>query len=319
VISSSSFEWREHLVLSRDLQVAGERGEFFRRVRTGEFVAIYRGAYVRASEWEAMGRDARYLARIRAATAYAREPLIFSHESAAALWRLPSVEPWPRRVHCLSQNSAGGRSNGMFVRHTVGVPDEVATVDGLAVTTMSRTVVDLAAASAFGQAVAMADAALRRTAHPISGVPGTALGKDDLYAELELLPLRHGTARARRVIDFADGLADRPGESMSRVSMWIAQLPMPRLQVRLAGASGRGYVVDFWWPEFNLMGEFDGRDKYSNPEFLRGRTPEQALHDEKLREDDLRALDGRRMSRWSWQIALSPARMRAHLLAAGLH
>ena len=148
MISSSSFEWREHLVLSRDLQVAGERGEFFRRVRTGEFVAIYRGAYVRASEWEAMGRDARYLARIRAATAYAREPLIFSHESAAALWRLPSVEPWPRRVHCLSQNSAGGRSNGMFVRHTVGVPDEVATVDGLAVTTMSRTVVDLAAASA---------------------------------------------------------------------------------------------------------------------------------------------------------------------------
>ncbi len=42
---------------------------------------------------------------------------------------------------------------------------------------------------------------------------------------------------------------------------------MPQLQVALRGASGRVYVVDFWWPEFNMIGEFDGNIKYADLEF----------------------------------------------------
>ena len=92
---------------------------------------------------------------------------------------------------------------------------------------------------------------------------------------------------------------------------------MPQLQVAIEGASGQVYIVDFWWPEFNMIGEFDGNAKYTDPEFLRGRTPEQALIDEKRREDDLRAA-GHGMTRWHWQIACSLNRLRAHLLAAGI-
>ena len=96
-----------------------------------------------------------------------------------------------------------------------------------------------------------------------------------------------------------------------------ARLPMPDLQVPLRGASGRVYVVDFWWEQFRAFGEFDGRFKYENPEFLRGRTPEQAMYDEKLREDDLRALD-RRSARWNWEVARSVPLLRERLAAAGV-
>lgn len=92
---------------------------------------------------------------------------------------------------------------------------------------------------------------------------------------------------------------------------------MPVLQAEIVGASGRVWTVDFWWPGFNLVGEFDGKVEYSDPAFLRGRTPEQALLDEKDREDDIRAA-GHRMSRWGWTTALSPGLLRAHLVAAGL-
>lgn len=92
---------------------------------------------------------------------------------------------------------------------------------------------------------------------------------------------------------------------------------MPVLQQGVVGASGKTYFVDFWWPGSNLVGEFDGKAKYRDPEFLRGRTPEQALLDEKAREDDIRAA-GYRMSRRGWDIAMSPSRLRAHLVAAGL-
>jgi hypothetical protein len=88
-------------------------------------------------------------------------------------------------------------------------------------------------------------------------------------------------------------------------------------KVALAGASGRIYIVDFWWPQFNMIGEFDGDAKYTDPEFLRGRTPEQALLDEKLREDDLRAA-GHGMCRWRWSTAMSVHSLHAHLRAAGI-
>ena len=97
-----------------------------------------------------------------------------------------------------------------------------------------------------------------------------------------------------------------------------ARIPAPELQVELAGASGRRYTVDFWWPQFGTFGEFDGRFKYSDPRFLRGRSPEQALFDEKVREDDLRA-PGRGCARWGWEVAQSVPLLRARLSAAGVH
>ena len=205
----------------------------------------------------------------------------------------------------------------MLVRHTVGMPELTEMIDGLHVTSLARTVVDIASARSFTHAVTMADAALRRSLHPLRGVPPTALSRELLAEELDRLPLRHGSVKARRVVEFADGLADRPGESVSRVNMHRAALSAPQLQVVLTGRSGRRYVVDFWWPQFNVIGEFDGRAKYTDPEFLRGRTPEQALLDEKSREDDLRAA-GHSVSRWGWDVAINPRLLRAHLVAAGV-
>jgi hypothetical protein len=333
-----ALEWRDNVILTRDLVVPGDRAEFFRRVRQREFVPIFRGVFVRAERWSSLGNDERYRARVKAAAASADcEALpaptdasgpaasaipvdgrpVFSNHSAAALWRLAWIGDWPKRAHTVEPIAAGGRSNAMFIRHTSGVPDDRIEIDGLEVTALARTVVDLARTESFGRAVTLADSALRRTLHPIEGVPRTLLTRADLEGELDRIPLRHGSARARNVIEFADGAADRPGESMSRVSMRVAGLPPPQLQVELVGASGRIWTVDFWWPSVNLIGEFDGKHKYTEAEFLRGRTPQQVVYDEKMREDDLRAA-GYRVSRWPWKVALSPALLRDTLVAAGL-
>ena len=102
---------------------------------------------------------------------------------------------------------------------------------------------------------------------------------------------------------------------MSRVSILRAGLTAPLLQVPLRGASGKEYFVDFFWPEFNVVGEFDGKAKYTDPAFLRGRTAEQAVYDEKLREDDLRAVPYG-FTRWKWSTAISPAALGALLSRA---
>jgi hypothetical protein len=301
---------------SREQRDGSNRSALLSLTRSGELTRIFPGIYVESEFWSALDPDSRYRLRVRA-VADEHGQIVVSHESAAALWRLPKIGPRPTRVHVLEPINGPGRPTSKLVRHPVGVPDDVTTIDGIRVTSIARTVVDVAATNTFVEGVTVMDAALRRTSHPLVGLPLTIITKDDLFDELERIPLRHGRAKARRAIEFADPLADRPGESISRVSMSIAGLPAPRLQVRLQGASGRWYTVDFWWPQFNHIGEFDGRFKYSDPEFLRGRTPHQALLDEKAREDDLRA-SGRGMSRWMWETALSPKRLRDLLVAAGV-
>jgi hypothetical protein len=101
------------------------------------------------------------------------------------------------------------------------------------------------------------------------------------------------------------------------VNMALAHLTPPELQSGLVGASGRRWFVDFWWPRFNVIGEFDGDSKYTDLRFLRGRTPERALLEEKDREDDLRAA-GHAMSRWGWKVANSMPDLRDQLVRAGV-
>ncbi|MCC6270731.1 MAG: hypothetical protein IT190_05600 [Microbacteriaceae bacterium] len=315
--STDLTDWREYILLPRDIETPGERSDFFARARRGEYTRLFRGVHIATARWEVMGDDERYRAIIKATAAFYKGEQIYSHSSAAALWRLPWIGIWPSRVHVTVPTADGGRSRQMFARHTTGIPEQVVEIEGVTVTTLARTCVDVSRTQPFGRAVTVVDAALRRSTHPWPGVPAVAVFREDLLRELEGVPTRQGVVKAQRVIHFANGLADRPGESMSRVSMHLAHLPIPELQVPLVGASGKTWTVDFYWRERRLIGEFDGVVKYTNAEFLQGRSPAEALIDEKVREDDLRAADYG-MSRWGWSVAMSPSLIRQHLARAGL-
>lgn len=317
VIDPRQLEWRDQLILTRDIGVAGERKEFYAQVRAGEFTPLRRGVFMKTELWSALDPDSQYRARIHAVVAHERTDPVVSHVSAAALWQLPWITTYPRSVHILHDFADGGRSTKAITRHSVGLPQTIEWIDGVRVTSLARTVVDVACAADFIQGVAIADAALRRTAVPLPGVPATTVTREDLLAVLATVPKSHGTARALRTIEFADGSADRPGESISRVNIHLAGLTAPQLQTPLRGASGRLWHVDFWWSQFNLIGEFDGKAKYTDERYLRGRTAAEAVYDEKLREDDLRAA-GHGFARWPWAVANSMEKLRALLLAAGL-
>ena len=224
---------------------------------------------------------------------------------------------WPSRPHVAAPRESGGRSTAAFVRHAGPIRSGLETIDGLTVTSLHATVVDVASTVGFSHGVVLADAALRRNEHPVLTLPRTSIDRDLLRRELLRVPANHGASRAGRVIEFADGRADRPGESMSRVSMHLAGVTAPEIQVAMLGASGLEYTVDFWWEEFNLIGEFDGKYKYTDPQFMSGRTAQQVLYDEKVREDDLRAAS-HGFSRWPWNVAVSPTLLQSHLARAGV-
>lgn len=309
--------WRADFVLSSVERELGRTRDLAAAIHRGEVTRVARGVYrVTATIDNDPQRrdDDEFLARVRAAELVAPGALTFAGVAAAAVWGLPRIGPWPDRVPVLSRRADGGRSNGSLKRTYVGYPADEVTRDGIRVTSLARTVADVARTESLECAVAMADRALRGMAGE-HGWP--RITREAVHAELDSLGRVPGIAAARGVLGFATGLAESPGESVSRVVIRRLGLTAPVLQQRFDDEAGLVGVVDFWWPQYGVVGEFDGVGKYVRDEFTRGRAAADVVIAEKVREDRLRAC-GPRVVRWGWRDLASPADLGTRLRAAGV-
>ncbi|MFD1720232.1 hypothetical protein [Amnibacterium endophyticum] len=297
---------REHLVLRHRNRLADERS-LQRAAAKGLMTRLRSGAYVPTAIWASLSPDERR--RLEAVTAAEMNPdYIASHRSAAALWRVPTIRPSDGLVHARVTAAAGSRTEHGVRKHAVrDLALHLTHVDGVPVTTLVRTVLDLAATEPFEEAVVAMDWAL-----------GRGLTKRELHEALEEWGPVRGRRRIEGVIDFADARSGSAGESFSRVLMAEAKLPAPVLQQPFEDGDGLIGFVDFWWPEHNRIGEFDGLKKYREPELLQGRAPGEVVSLEKVREDRLRATPTRPdVSRWIWAV-LQDQSLGWRLAAAGL-
>jgi hypothetical protein len=260
--------------------------EIRRRIRAGELDPVRPGSY-------AVGPvdpgPARHRLAVRAAVAELAPDAVVSHLSAAVLHGLP-VHAVPLGVVQVTRprRRTGARRGRCVQVHSAPLdPDEVVLVDGIAVTSLARTLVDVARTASFAAAVIAADAALH--AHRVTRAAlDTALARH---------PRWPGLPAARRAIAFARPGAMNPGETLSRIAIARAGLPAPHLQwvVRTAGGV-QVAQTDFGWPALRTVGEFDGRQKYGR--LLRpGQDPGEVVYREKRREDEVRAT-GLGVVRW---------------------
>ncbi|MGX5680810.1 hypothetical protein [Schumannella luteola] len=312
----TEMQWRHQFVLSERERKLGRTAELMAAIRAGELVRVSRGVYRRAAAIPADSvrrADDAYLAILRAAQLRSGEPLQFAGMSAARLWNLPVIGDWPARASVLVAREAGGRSNSHVARTYVGHPARPVELGGLLATTLERTAADVARTESLVRAVAIMDAALRGN----DAVGRLSATRGRIGAELETLQGAPGIARAVGVLSFADGRSGSPGESCSRVGMWKLGFPVPVLQQRWTDRDGLIGFSDFWWPDMNLIGEFDGFGKYVRSEFTHGRSIEEIVFQEKQREDRLRAC-GQQVVRWGWNEALSLPLLERKLRGAGL-
>ncbi|MDY7541646.1 MULTISPECIES: type IV toxin-antitoxin system AbiEi family antitoxin domain-containing protein [unclassified Cryobacterium] len=284
-------------------------------LRDGTLVRIRRGMFVWGAFWRESDPDNRYRLFVRASAACAIRPLVLSHISAAALHGLPYIGLWPREVHALDPEATGGSHARFLTAHrgaSASAPDTVE-VAGCTVTSLVRTLVDVAAGTNFLTAVVMIDHALRveqvRAADDVRlGRAGArAITKDDLLTELALVNPRRGYRQAEAAIDFANPLSANGGESLSRVRLFELGFVVPELQVCFPNVRGHDYWVDFYWRTVRKIGEFDGHQKYTRARILAGRDPAEVVLQEKKREDALREHSDSFM-RWDWDLVESPRR-----------
>ncbi|MGY1601064.1 hypothetical protein [Geodermatophilus sp. SYSU D00815] len=277
------------LVLRRTALSAGySDDELARLVRNSSLAKLRRGAYVDGLlPGDVAGRH-RLL--VHATLSQLRRPAVVSHQSAAVLHGLPLWGVRLDRVHVTRRPPAWNDTSPVLVAHVARLrDDEVREVDGVAVTSVVRTALDLARSLPHEAAVVVLDAALH----------AQRLAAEELRTRLLDAVGAPGSRAAARAVRFADGRSESVGESRSRVLLARLGLAPSGLQFRIHTPEGRFVArTDFVWEEHGLVGEFDGRVKYGRA--LRpGQEPGDAVFEEKRREDAIRA-EGHPVVRWTW-------------------
>jgi very-short-patch-repair endonuclease len=234
---------RQHGVVSMtQLRALGmDRGAVDWRVRRGRLHRLHRGVYAvgharltfRGTLWAAVlacgGVDA----------------AVLSHRTAATVWDL---SPPPGRLDVTSlRRSTSTRTLRVHRGGTLDpLNDVVRQPDGLPVTTVARTLADLAQVLTSHQ--------LERTCHRAEVL--RKLDAEAVENQLERLQGRHTRALRRALASLA--LADPDitrSELEERFLALVAQAGLPRPRVN---ATVAGHEVDFLWPEQRLIAETDG-------------------------------------------------------------
>ena len=272
-------------------------------VRQRVLVPLCRGVYADAgfAGLTAQGRASEHVLRVAAAVTITGPGAVGSHHIAAAIHGLDLLDRPRADLVPVSrpQDSHGSRTARPGIRvHTAALPARHVVVRlGVPVTSVARTVVDLARTSSVRSGVVVADSALHRG----------LTTKAELQSVISACAQWPGIRRARQVVDFSDALSESAFESIARVVFSDEELPPPQLQVWVGGDSGAIGRADFLWRAHRTIGEADGAVKYADP--MRAR--KQLYRDAQLREA------GFEVVHFTWQgLHSAPGQVAASIRAA---
>ena len=188
--------------------------------------------------------------RTRLAAALEGRDAVASHATALALWGLVAHPAGPVHVSVDTSMSARGPT-GVVVHRAPGVHGERRRVDGLAVTSVERSVVD-----AWPKPAGLDRTLIRAAA--ITGVRERLCAPRDLLFELERRPRLSGRAELTRLVRLlADGCR-------SELEIWgclqVLRAPgmPPFVQQRRVTVAGRTFVLDAAYDDVLLAVEMDG-------------------------------------------------------------
>jgi very-short-patch-repair endonuclease len=187
---------------------------------------------------------------------------VLSHRAAAAhhgLRPFAGIEATLEQPH--------RRRPGIRLHQLPLPPDEVTMVRSVPVTTVPRTIFDLAAVVPRAQVErAMHEADLRRL--------GDCLSLPDL---LDRYPMRRGAATIRAILK--DGAMHTRSELEARFRSFLARKRLPRPEVNVPLFVGARWIeCDFLWRDARVIVELDGRIAHDTARaFERDRTRDRAL------------------------------------------
>jgi len=227
----------EHGVITRAQALQHYTADQIRaRLDSGRWVRVFHGVY-RSAHTDPTAR-----LRVGAAALSIGKPVTACLHTAAELHGFGVLDG--STTHVIASGAHRPRE-GIVVHSAVLSPSDRCGTTGVAATSAARTAIDLARTARRPDALAVLDAALRT---------GCASPRS-LDDQLGRGPLR-GIRAARELVALADGRAESPMESRSRLRCLDGGLPRPELQVEVRSGD-RCYRIDLGWREQKVGLEYD--------------------------------------------------------------
>jgi hypothetical protein len=216
------------------------------RLRT-DFEAVHRNVYI------PRGQKLTPVTRAVAAWLWSGRTATVAGLSAAALHRTAWIDDWlPAELNRRSRDKA----RGIILHSDTLDDDEMCARDGIRLTTPARTGFDLGRRKGLTTAVIRLDALMHATGLKV--------------ADVELLAERHrgvrGLVQLRQVLLMADGGAESPYETKTRLVLVKSGLPRPQTQIEVLNECGAVLArIDIGWEEWKVGVEFDGAQHWTDP------------------------------------------------------
>ena len=228
-----------------------------------------------------------------------RRPATLSHDSAARLLSIDTLDPPSPASHLTLYGPRGSRTNSGLTRHRDLLPLCVERVDDLLATSYARTALDIARWHGYRHGLVAIDSVRRL------GVP-----QSDLEAELNRMRHHPHIARAHAALADSDAGAESVLETLGREL--VASLGIGDVQTQFAVRIAGGRVV---WCDMRVgchLFECEGKLKLAPPE--RGGVatgpPEDVVWRQQARRTNVCA-EGFGMSRIVWADCFEPGREQA--------
>jgi very-short-patch-repair endonuclease len=273
-------------VKRRQVREAGlTRQGIRRRVEAGWLVPQYDGVY--AVGHTALTRHSHLLAAVYACG----DEALASHRAAAWLWGiLRGSQP----IEVTAPRGRKPRKGFTLHRSRLIHPEDRAIIDGIPVTSLARTIVDCADVLPERRLADVVHASEVRHLFDLAQVERV----------LDRLPGRKGRHKLRRVLAAYEDVQPFTRSRAERLVHQMCKdyaLPMPRVNTWIDNEE-----ADFYWPEANLVLEFDGADTHLT---------RRAFHEDRARDRAL-ATRGIQVVRATWRDATRDEADLARELAA---
>ena len=216
------------------------------RLRT-DFEAVHRNVYI------PRGQKLTPVTRAVAAWLWSGRTATLAGLSAAAFHRTAWIDAWlPAELNRRSRDKV----RCIIVHSDTLDDDETSVCDGIRLTTPARTAFDLGRRKGMIAAVIRLDALMHATGLKVANV--------------ELLAERHrgarGVVQLRRALLMADGGAESPYETKTRLVLVGSGLPRPQTQIEVLNEWGAVLArIDMGWEQWKVGVEFDGAQHWTDP------------------------------------------------------
>ncbi len=212
--------------------------------------------------------------RVTAAVLSVGEPAAASHMTAAYLWELTDSRPDLVEVTC-RRHFRVRRGTASVHESKDLIPTDIVSIDGVAVTSAVRTIVDLGASASLGTVARCLDKGLRDMTFSLDGI--------QRFVKRVGRPGRTGVGTIRLLLEERlawAGLTESALEDAFRSLIDLTGLSMPHPQVEVRDQSG-AFVgrFDFAYPDRRVLIELDSERWHMDSEaFQRDREKQNRAH-----------------------------------------